>query len=844
MGEVATAMPNFTVEQIRKIMDDTENIRSMSVIAHVDHGKSTLTDSLICKAGIISAKAAGDARFTDTRADEQERGVTIKSTGVSLYFEHDEEDGKGATPHLINLIDSPGHVDFSSEVTAALRITDGAMVVVDCIEGCAVQTETVLRQSLQERVRPCLFVNKVDRCILELQMEPEDMYSRFRKAIEDVNVIIATYHDELMGDVQVSPDKGTVAFGSGLHGWGFNVERFAKIYAAKMGVDKEKMMKRLWGDNFFNAKKKTWTNVQQPEGCTEALPRAFCQFIMTPINQLMRAIMDDNKEKYEKMMTTLGIVLKGDDKSLTGKPLMKRTMQIWINAADTLLSMIVTRLPSPMVAQKYRVENLYEGPMDDAAAKAIRACARDGPLMMYVSKMIPTSDKGRFYAFGRVFSGTIATGQKVRIQGPHYKPGSKEDLNVKNVQRTVLMMGRTTEQIADVPCGNTVALVGVDGYLLKSGTITNLDDAHNIADMKYSVSPVVKVAVKVKDGKDLPKLVEGLKKLSKSDPLVVCTTEESGEHVIAGCGELHVEICLKDLREEYAQCDFTVSDPVVSYRETVADESNVVCLAKSPNKHNRIYLKAEPMDEELNKAIEDGKCGPKADPKERATKLKNDFSWDEAAARKIWCWGPETDGANVVVDVTQGVQYLLEIKEHVTSAFQWATKEGPLCEENMRGIRFNIQDVTLHTDAIHRGAGQIMPPTRRACFAAEMTAKPTLQEPMFLVEITCPQEAMSGVYNAINLRRGVVFEENPREGTPLIQSKAHLPVSESFGFVAALRQATSGQAFPQCVFSHWENLSGDCMSVGSKMEELVLNIRKRKNLKVEMPKLADYLDKL
>jgi len=715
---------------------------------------------------------------------------------------------------------------------------------VDCIEGCAVQTETVLRQSLQERVKPCLFVNKVDRCILELQMEPEDMYSRFRKAIEDVNVIIATYHDELMGDVQVSPDKGTVAFGSGLHGWGFNVERFAKIYAAKMGVDKEKMMKRLWGDNFFNAKKKTWTNVQQPEGCTEALPRAFCQFIMTPINQLMRAIMDDHKDKYEKMMTTLGIVLKGDDKQLTGKPLMKRTMQIWINAADTLLSMIVTRLPSPRAAQKYRVENLYEGPMDDAAAKAIRSCDRDGPLMMYVSKMIPTSDKGRFYAFGRVFSGTIATGQKVRIQGPHYKPGAKEDLNIKNVQRTVLMMGRTTEQIADVPCGNTVALVGIDGYLLKSGTITTLDDAHNIADMKYSVSPVVKVAVKVKDGKDLPKLVEGLKKLSKSDPLVVCTTEESGEHVIAGCGELHVEICLKDLKEEYAQCDFTVSDPVVSYRETVADESNVTCLAKSPNKHNRIYLKAEPMDEELNKAIEEGKCGPKADPKERATKLKTDFSWDENAARKIWCWGPETDGANVVVDVTQGVQYLLEIKEHVTSAFQWATKEGPLCEENMRGIRFNIQDVTLHTDAIHRGAGQIMPPTRRACFAAEMTAKPTLQEPMFLVEITCPQEAMSGVYNAINLRRGVVFEENPREGTPLIQSKAHLPVSESFGFVAALRQATSGQAFPQCVFSHWENLSGDCMSVGSKMEELVLQIRKRKNLKVEMPKLGDYLDKL
>jgi len=836
-------MPNFTVDQMRTIMDQTENIRSMSVIAHVDHGKSTLTDSLICKAGIISSKAAGDARFTDTRADEQERGVTIKSTGVSLYFEHEEDEGKGATPHLINLIDSPGHVDFSSEVTAALRITDGAMVVVDSIEGCAVQTETVLRQSLAERVKPTLFVNKVDRAILELQMQPEDMYDRFRKAIEDVNVIIATYNDALMGDVQVDPAKGTVAFGSGLHGWGFNVERFAKIYASKMGVDKEKMMKRLWGDMFFNAKKKTWTNVKQPEGCDSPLERAFCQFIMTPINSLMTAIMNDDKAKYEKMMGTLGIVLKGDEKQLLGKPLMKRTMQIWINAADTLLSMIVTKLPSPRAAQKYRVENLYEGPMDDEAAQAIRACDKDGPLMMFISKMIPTSDKGRFYAFGRVFAGTVATGQKVRIQGPHYKPGGKEDLNIKSVQRTVLMMGARTEQIQDVPCGNTVALVGIDGYILKSGTLTTLETAHNITAMKYSVSPVVKVAVRPKDGKDLPKLVEGLKKLSKSDPLVVCTSEESGEHVIAGCGELHVEICLKDLRDEYAQCDFIMSDPVVSYRETVGAESTIQCLSKSPNKHNRIYIKADKMTEELCKAIEDGTVGPKADPKERMKMYRDKFDFDENAARKIWAWGPETEGANIIVDVTQGVQYVAEIKEHVTSGFQWLTKEGPLCEENMRGIRFNLEDVTLHADAIHRGAGQIMPPTRRCCFAAELTGKPTLQEPVFLVEITAPQPAMSGVYNIMNLRRGCVFEENPREGTPIIQAKAYLPVAESFGFVAALRQATSGQAFPQCIFDHWDDLDGNAMQEG-KLQDKVLAIRKRKNIAVQMPSLADYYDKL
>eukprot|EP00434_Breviolum_minutum_P026466 symbB.v1.2.023400.t1/scaffold2137.1/size89176/3 len=680
-------------------------------------------------------------------------------------------------------------------------------------------------------------------------MDAEDMYLRFRNAIENVNVIIATYNDTLMGDLQVRPELGNVAFGSGLQGWGFGIERFAKILSIKNGTEKSRMMEKLWGDWFYHSKKKVWTNVQQPDDCDEPLQRGFCQYIMNPISQLIHAIMENDAEKYEKMMDRLGIVLKGDDKNLKGKPLVKHVMSSWINAGESLVSMVVTKLPAPKLAQRYRVENLYDGPMDDQAALGIRNCDPNGPLMMYVSKMVPATDKSRFYAFGRVFSGTVATGQKVRIQGPHYRPGSKDDLHVKAIQRTVLMMGRGTELIQDgkkdVPCGNTVALVGVDQYILKSGTITTLEDAHNFTDMKYSVSPVVKVAVKPKDGKDLPKLVEGLKKLSKSDQLVVCSTEESGEHVIAGCGELHVEVCLKDLREEFAQCDFIVSDPVVSYRETVTEESNQSCLAKSANKHNRLYFKAEPLDPELVQAIEEGQVGPKADGKEAAKLLTSKFGWDKQVAQtKIWCYGPECDGANMIVDTTIGAQYLLEIKDAVASGFQWASKEGPLCEENMRGIRFNLGEVMLHPDKVHRGGGQIMPATRRACFASELTAKPTLQEPVFLVEISCPKDTLSGIYNCLNLRRGCVFEENQREGTPLVQVKAYLPVSESFGFVSSLRQATSGHAFPQCVFDHWESLPGNCLEKGSKMEELVLSIRKRKNLKLQMPLLADYLDKL
>jgi len=839
-------MVNFTIEQIRAIMDKKGNIRNMSVIAHVDHGKSTLTDSLIAAAGIIATAKAGEARFMDTRADEQDRCITIKSTGVSLYYnlpDHIETPKFADTrDFLINLIDSPGHVDFSSEVTAALRVTDGALVVVDCVEGVCVQTETVLRQALGERIKPVLMVNKMDRALLELQLDQEEAYQSFAKTIETANVIISTYHDDALGDVQVYPEKGTVAFGSGLHGWGFTLSKFAGMYAKKFGVEKEKLMTRLWGENYFDAKAKKWKkSAVSEEG--KPLKRAFCQFVLDPIYKLFHSIMNHEQEKVNKMLASLNIQLKGDDRDLVGKPLLKTVMKKFLPAADALLEMIVLHLPSPATAQKYRVDVLYEGPLDDEAATAIRNCDPEGPLMLYVSKMIPTSDKGRFYAFGRVFSGKVSTGQKVRIMGPNYQPGKKEDLFIKNIQRTVLMMGRYTEPIEDCPCGNTIGLVGIDQYLLKSGTITTSETAHNLRVMKFSVSPVVRVAVEPKNPSDLPKLVEGLKRLSKSDPCVRCYIEESGEHIVAGAGELHLEICLKDLQEEFTGIELKTSDPVVSFRETVTDKSNQTCLSKSPNKHNRLYLTAEPFADGLSEAIEDGKITPRDDPKIRARELSEKYGWDVTEARKIWCFGPETTGANTLVDASKGVQYLNEIKDSFIAAFQWASKEGVLCEENMRGIKFNIHDVTLHTDAIHRGGGQIIPTARRVLYACELTASPRLMEPVYLVEIQCPESAMGGIYATLNRRRGHVISEEQRPGTPLYNVKAYLPVMESFGFTADLRSATSGQAFPQCVFDHWQVVQGD-PTIPGKTQDVVLATRKRKGLALEIPPLDRFLDKL
>jgi elongation factor 2 len=854
-------MVNFTVDEIRELMDRKKNIRNMSVIAHVDHGKSTLTDSLVSKAGIIAGSKAGETRFTDTRKDEQERCITIKSTAISMFFELEKKDLEfikgpnqlemtkkdGAADEkyngfLINLIDSPGHVDFSSEVTAALRVTDGALVVVDCVSGVCVQTETVLRQAIAERIKPILFMNKMDRALLELQVDPESLYQTFQRIVENINVIIATYGDDdgPMGPISVDPSIGNVGFGSGLHGWAFTLKQFSEMYAEKFGVKVDKLMKNLWGDRFFNPKTKKWAN--NNEG-GEA-KRGFCQFVLEPIFQVFDAVMQIKKPEVAKLVERLNIKLASDEKDLEGKAMLKVMMRKWLPAGDTMLQMICIHLPSPVTAQKYRMEMLYEGPHDDEVAVAIRNCDAEGPLMMYVSKMVPTSDKGRFYAFGRVFSGKVATGMKARIQGPHYVVGKKEDLYEKTIQRTILMMGRYIEPIEDVPSGNICGLVGVDQYLVKGGTITTFKDAHNLRVMKFSVSPVVRVAVEPKNPGDLPKLVEGLKRLSKSDPMVQCIIEESGEHIVAGAGELHLEICLKDLEEDHACIPLKKSDPVVSYRETVSDESDQVCLSKSPNKHNRLFCKAQPMPDGLADQIEAGDIGSRDDAKSRAKILSEKYGMDATDARKIWCFGPDGTGPNMLVDVTKGVQYLNEIKDSVVAGFQWATKEGVLCDENMRGVRLNIHDVTLHADAIHRGGGQIIPTARRVFYASVLTAQPRLLEPVYLVEIQCPEAAVGGIYGVLNRRRGHVFEESQIAGTPMFVVKAYLPVNESFGFTADLRSHTGGQAFPQCVFDHWQILPGDPFDGTSRPAQVVTDTRKRKGLKEGIPGLDNYLDKL
>ena len=565
---------------------------------------------------------------------------------------------------------------------------------------------------------------------------------------------------------------------------------------------------------------------------------------MEPIVTLSQAIANQEKAVYENLIEKLKINLTNEEKKLEGKEFGKIVMSRWLPAADCLLETIICHLPSPAVAQKYRTPYLFEGPEHDPVYQAMAKCDPKGPLCVYISKMIPI-DGGRFAAFGRVFSGTIKSGSKVRILGSNYEVGQKTDLYEKNIgQVGVFMMGKTPESLPDIPCGNTVAITGIDEFLLKTGTITTVDFpvSYPIRSMKYSVAPVFKVAVKPKNAADLPKLTKGLTKLSKSDPLLKVDKEETGEITLAGSGELHIEICVNDLKA-FSQCEIIVSEPIVTYKETITEEVTEPLLTKSANKHNRLFGTSAPLDSKLVELIETEVIDPKGDAKIRAEKLTTQFEWDKTDALKIWCFGPENTGANVVVDTVKGAQYLNEIKDSIVSSFQYSSKSGVLAEEPIRGCRFNITDTLVHQDPAHRGGGQILPAARRLFLGLELSSAPTLLEPVFMCEITAPTQALGGVYKTLNQRRGEIVEENKLEGSPMHIVKSYVPVAETFGFSTLLRENTQGKAFPQNFFDHWSPISGMPLE-DPKARELVLSIRKRKGLKEEMPTIQNYIDKL
>ena len=582
-------------------------------------------------------------------------------------------------------------------------MTDGALLVVDAVSGVSVQTETVVRQALSERVQLTLLINKVDRCILEQKLEPEELYQKLSGIVARCNALIATYRsvdDKIYSDEHFNPKLGNVAFASGKQGWAFTIAQFATFLAEKTKISKEKYIERLWGELFYSSVNKKWLSYEQSRSIDNA-KRGFNQFILQPLYQMLNACSELSMNEVHSLLSKIDIKMSSDKLDATvldSKTITSNVMKRWLPAGDAMLHLIILFLPSPVQAQIYRIQHLYEGPQDDQVACSMKSCDPNGDVMIYISKKIPSQDGARFLCFGRIFSGTIISGTNVRILGPDYQPGSTTDLQIKNVTSIGVMVGDRCISVNHVPAGNVVALTGIDKCLVKTATITTNSDAHNFRVMKFSVSPVVRVAVDVQDPVDHNKLVDGLKKLVQADSLVQ-VLNENGQQVIAAAGELHLEICLADLEKVHARCPLRVATPIVTYRETITAQSRHVAFTKTTNKHNKFFMRASPLEAGLAEAIESGRVSSKQDPKERSKILVDEFGWDLAATKKIWAFGPYENGTNILVDATRSVDGLGSIQDAIIAAFQWVTQESVLASENLHGVRIELLDAEIHRDS-------------------------------------------------------------------------------------------------------------------------------------------------
>ncbi|MDR1819889.1 MAG: elongation factor EF-2 [Methanobrevibacter sp.] len=720
------------IGKIKELMYEPDFIRNIGIVAHIDHGKTTLSDNLLAGAGMISEELAGDARSLDFDEQESARGITIDAASVSMVHKYEDND------YLINLIDTPGHVDFGGDVTRAMRAVDGAVVVVCAVEGIMPQTETVFRQALKENVRPVLFINKVDRLINELKLQPEELQNRFVKIIAEANKLIKGMAPEDKKDKwKVDVSDGSVAFGSAYHNWAINIPIMQKS-----------------GINFKDI----------IDFCNE----------------------DKQKDLAKKVPIT-----------------------------EVLLGMVVKHLPSPLISQKYRVPTIWEGDIESEEGQGMINTDSEGPLAVMVTNVSIDKHAGEI-ATGRVYGGAIEKGMEVYLVGSHAKT---------RTQQVGVFFGAERVNTDKVPAGNIVAITGAKGAVAGE---TICDDGKRIKEfegIEHISEPVVTVAVEAKNTKDLPKLIEVLRQVSKEDPTVrVDINEETGQHLISGMGELHLEIITYRINEKGVAIE--TSEPIVVYRETVAGKAGPV-EGKSPNKHNRFYIEVEPLDQSIYDAINDGKIKEGRVKGKESAPLFIENGLDKEEARRVW----DVYNKSIFLNMTRGIQYLDEVRELLVEGFESALDAGPISNEITVGLKFKLVDAKLHEDAIHRGPAQVLPSIRKAIFGSIMLAQPILLEPIQKVFINTPQDYMGNATREIQNRRGQIVDMDQEGDMANIESK--VPVAEMFGFAGDIRSATEGRCLWSTENAGFERLPNELQ------KQIIKEVRQRKGLTPE-PYGADH----
>jgi len=724
-------MPKFkSTQDIIRIVGNKDQIRNFGVIAHVDHGKTTMSDSLLAASGIISPSVAGQALALDSMKLEQNRQMTIRGANVTLFY---ESEGK---EYVINMIDTPGHIDFTGRVTRALRAIDGVVVVSDSVEGIMTQTETVTRQALEERVRPVLYINKIDRLVKELRLNPAEMQKWLSNIIAEFNRLIDIYAEPELKEVwKVSIQGNSVAFGSAKDRWGFNYK-----VAQKKGVS--------------------------------------------------------FKDVY--------------DAYTSSDPNAIKTLAERAPLHEAVLGMVVQHHPPPHVAQKYRIPKIWPGDLDSEIGKSLLSCDESGPVTMMVTTINVDPQAGRV-ATGRLFSGTIKDGDEIRLI---------DAKRLGKVQSVNIYMGNTREVVNMLPAGNIPALLGLD-YAVAGETISTVKSIPAFESIKYVSEPVVTIAVEPKHPKDLPKLVEALRRITVEDPnLIVKINEETGETLMAGMGVLHLEIATSLLQE--AGLDITTTQPLINYRETIRSKAGPI-MSKSPNKHNKIFMRVEPLDENIVDLIRSGHVKEDMDKKEMA-KILREKGWPADEARSVAAL--DVSG-NILLDETKGVQFIQESMDSI--------KSGPIAHESVRGVKFVLHHFVPHEDPAHRGLAQLMPATRRAMLGSILIADPVLLEPLLGIEIKCPQEQIGVVAGILSGKRGKLLNVEQKGVVSIIQGE--VPASETFDLSEVMRGGTAGKAMWNTYFKTWQPVPQ------SIFKNLIVEIRKRKGLNPEPPTPDEFIDK-
>ncbi|WP_101295409.1 elongation factor EF-2 [Halegenticoccus soli] len=721
------------VQECERLMDKPENIRNIAIAAHIDHGKTTLTDNLLAGAGMISKDLAGKQLAMDTEEDEQERGITIDAANVSMTHEWE------GTNHLINLIDTPGHVDFGGDVTRAMRAVDGALVVVDAVEGTMPQTETVVRQALREGVKPALFINKVDRLINELQEGPQEMQERLQSVIADVNELIRGMAEEKYENEgwKVSVQDGTVAFGSALYNWAVSLPSMQET-----GID--------FGD-------------------------------------IIEYNRNDNVEELKER-----------------SPL-----------SDVVLDMVAEHFPNPLDAQPERIPTIWRGDDQSDIARQMREVDPEGEVVFMVTDISMDPHAGEI-ATGRLFSGTLERGQDLYVSGT---------AGTNRIQSVGIFMGGEREEVEHVPAGNIASVTGlrdaIAGSTVSSVEMTPFESIEHISE------PVITKSVEAKSMDDLPKLIETLQQVSKEDPTIkVEINEDTGEHLISGQGELHLEVITQRI-ERKRGIPVTTGEPIVVYRESPTRASDTV-EGVSPNRHNKFYITAEPLPQGVVDAIKLGDASMDMPELERREALQ-EAGMDKETSQNV----EHIFGTNVLIDDTKGIQHLNETMELVIEGLEEALDDGPLAREPVQGALIRLHDAKLHEDTIHRGPAQVIPAVREAVHRSLIDAQVRLLEPIQNVRIDVPSEHMGAASGEIQGRRGQVDDMYQEGDLMVVEGVA--PVEEMIGFASDIRSATEGRA-------SWNTENAGFRVMADNLQrEKIMEIRERKGMKLELPASIDYI---